>query len=291
MDELITLNVDCPVCGKSLMDKEVLVDNCPSIKFGIKIDKNKGAMNLSSVWESHNFLSDIETPEDSIVEIYCPHCSSKISDDSECDICNAPMVPFDLDIGGKLNICSRVGCTNHFVKLVDLTFALKNLFNESDLSGMPYYRKMTISSKDSDESLTQEEEKMEIIKSGTFLNAFCPHCNKSLIEKNMIKLRVVRDKKAGYAMLSPYLNVFTSKSTIYLKEGREVDDLKCFNCNSSLMVKDHTCDECGSRLFRILISARTKLIDFYLCSKKGCRWHGLSRDDLNAIRLEDSLEW
>lgn len=290
MNELISLKVNCPVCGKPLMDNETLVDNCPSIRFIIKVGEEKGAMNLSSVWESHNFLSDIETPEGAILKVYCPHCSSEISENAECDNCNAPMIPFDLDIGGKINICSRVGCKNHFVKFVDFTFALKKLFNESDLSGMPYYRKMTIASKGSN-NLNIEEEKVEIIKSGTFLHAFCPHCNKTLIEKNMIKLKAIRGKEEGYIMLSPYLNVFTSKSTIYLKEGKEIDDLKCFHCNTSLVVPDEKCEECGSEVFKILISARTKLLDFYLCSKKGCRWHGLSKEDLNEIRLEDSLEW
>ena len=30
---------------------------------------------------------------------------------------------------------------------------------------------------------------------------------------------------------------------------------------------------------------------FYICSRKGCTWHGLNKNDLENIRLEDSLEW
>ena len=33
------------------------------------------------------------------------------------------------------------------------------------------------------------------------------------------------------------------------------------------------------------------LVDFHICSKKGCTWHGLSREDMDDIRLEQSLEW
>ena len=51
------------------------------------------------------------------------------------------------------------------------------------------------------------------------------------------------------------------------------------------------CPVCGSDVIKINVGARTKLIDFYICTKKGCRWHGLSEDDLFDIRLEDSLEW
>jgi len=291
MNELICLKANCPVCGESLMDDKVKVDNCPSYKLKIKVKEKEGIMNLSSVWESYNYLCDIETSENSVIKVFCSHCNSEIISDAKCEVCKAPMIQLDLDIGGKIDICSRVGCKNHFVKFVDFTFALKNLFDESELSGMPYYRKMTIASQGSETALSHEDEKIEILKSGTFLHAFCPHCKKTLVEKNMIKLKVVRGRKNGFIMLSPYLNVFTSKSTIYLQEGKEIGDLRCFHCDTSLMVKDKKCEECGSEVFKIEISARTKLLDFYLCSKKGCRWHGLSKEDLNDIRLEDSLEW
>ena len=42
MYELISLKLKCPVCGKSLMDDEHLVDNEPSILLNIEIEGNKG---------------------------------------------------------------------------------------------------------------------------------------------------------------------------------------------------------------------------------------------------------
>ena len=42
---------------------------------------------------------------------------------------------------------------------------------------------------------------------------------------------------------------------------------------------------------RIALNVRNKMLDFYICSKKGCRWHGLNQEDINEIRLEDSMEW
>jgi hypothetical protein len=33
------------------------------------------------------------------------------------------------------------------------------------------------------------------------------------------------------------------------------------------------------------------MIDFFICAKKGCTWHGLNKKDLDDIRLEDSVEW
>jgi hypothetical protein len=42
---------------------------------------------------------------------------------------------------------------------------------------------------------------------------------------------------------------------------------------------------------QINVSAMSRMIDFYFCSRKGCKWHGLSNEDLNFIKLEDSAEW
>jgi len=91
--------------------------------------------------------------------------------------------------------------------------------------------------------------------------------------------------------LSPYMNVFTSESTVYLQEDKPVTDISCPHCSTSLISVNKACEECGSPIAKIFISARTKMINFYLCSKKGCKWHGLSDEDLQDIKLEDSLEW
>ncbi len=290
MSKLISLSVHCPVCGESFMDESQLVDNCPSILLKVMTDKEEGKLRISSVWDSFNYLCDIEIPRGSIVNMACTHCNSDITSKLRCDNCDAPMISYDLDHGGKLDICSRAGCKNHFVKLVDFSFALKNLFNESDLYGATYYDRMTLSDH-SFEGDSEDDEAVEIMKTGSFLHTFCPHCKKTLIKDGTIKFKVDREGETGFLELSPYLNVFTSRSTIFLKEGENIGNIKCFHCDKSLEDKDHRCQECKSDVFRVEICARTKLIDFYICSKKGCRWHGLSKEDLKEIKLEDSLEW
>jgi hypothetical protein len=108
----------------------------------------------------------------------------------------------------------------------------------------------------------------------------------------MLKFKIVRkNNQTGFIMVSPYLNVFSSKSTIFLPEYETVGDIRCFNCDKSLMVPEGKCEKCGTQTAKILVSARTKMIDFYICAKKGCTWHGLSKNDLDNISLEDSLEW
>ena len=120
----------------------------------------------------------------------------------------------------------------------------------------------------------------------------CPHCKKGLIENNMLKFKIEKDDgKIGYLLLSPYLNVFSHKSTIRLPEKKAVKAIKCWHCESSLIEKDKKCPKCGSEIARISVAAMSKMIDFYICSKKGCTWHGLSDEDLKYIIIEDSEEW
>ena len=288
--DLISLRVKCPVCGHSLMDEKRPVDNCSSIRLKVEIGGKEGTINMSSVYDSYNYLCDIETPKDEILHLFCPHCNSEIKCSSECDVCNSCMISLDLLLGGTVTICSKIGCTNHFVKFVDFSQALKRLYMDADYMGRPFVEDMTVLLRDK-APLSEEDEHIEIMRTGTFLHSFCPHCKKSLIEDNSIKLHVHRGEDKGFMMLSPYLNVFTSKSTIRIPEDEFIGDLYCFHCHKSLLVEGGKCEECGSEIARITVSASKRLVDFHICAKKGCRWHGLSKEDLNDIRLEDSLEW
>ena len=289
MHNFVTLNLKCPVCGESLMDHNKLVDNEHSVRLIIETPTNKGIIQLSSVYGSYNYISDINIPKDEIAEFYCPHCKSQITNKEDCETCGAPMVTFNIEMGGQVSICSRSGCKNHLMKFSDISVALKRLYQEYGYQGK--------SSEDNDLRIKKEvkpkhDEDKEIIETGAFLQSYCPHCHKSLIENNMLKLKIKSDKsETGYLLLSPYLNVFTSKSTIFLPEDKVVNDLICPHCNESLIIADKKCEKCGSPVAKILISARTKFIDFYICTKKGCRWHGLKDEDYEDIVLEDSEEW
>lgn len=290
LPNLISLRVKCPICGYSLMDEKRPVDNCPSIKLNIAIGEDTGVINLSSVWESFNNICSIETPKKEIIHLSCPHCNSEIKGKAECNVCDAPMIPLDLELGGDVCICSRMGCKNHFVKFVDFSFALKQLYIDAGYQGRPYSEDMSLS-KENESPKSDEEEKTELMKTGSFLMTYCPNCKKSLIEENSIKLKVDRGDKTGYLMLSPYLNIFTSRSTIRLPEDKLIGDIKCIHCDHSLMMEEEKCHECGSETARVVVGATRRLMDFYICSKKGCTWHGLSREDMDDIRLEESLEW
>lgn len=293
MDELpnlISLGIKCPVCGHSLMDEKRPVDNCPSIRLNIKVGEEPGIIYLSSVWESFNYISTITIPKKEIIKLSCPHCNSVLQGKSNCEVCSAPMIPLELDLGGNVCICSRMGCRNHFVKFVDFSFALKQLYIDAGHQGRPYVEDMTIPERKPGPT-TEEEERIETMRTGTFLKSYCPHCKKSLIEDWSIKLKVDRGDKEGLLMLSPYLNIFTSRSTIRLPEDELIANILCPHCNHSLVIPGEECGECGSQVARIVVGATSRLVDFYICTRKGCTWHGLSREDVDDIRLEGSIEW
>jgi hypothetical protein len=272
------------------MDKHVLVDNEPSIKLLVKHAGQQGIIHLSSIYGSYNYTCDITIPKNEIAEFSCPHCNELLNSDSECLSCGADMVPFYLDMGGKVSICARSGCKNHHVEFEDLSQALKKLYQEYGFRDRKYPRDertepYKIPGKDK-----KVDEHKEIIETGTFLQSYCPYCRKSLIENDLLKLKIINGEE-GFLLLSPYLNSFTSKSTIFLPEDKVVTDIKCFHCDTSLVDSEKSCGICSSPIAKINVSASTKLIDFYICTKKGCKWHGLSEDDLYSIRLEESDEW
>ncbi len=285
----MSLKVNCPDCGHSLMDHNQLIDNEPSIKLNIEILDKKGTINLSSIYESYNYKSDLEMVQGEVARFYCPHCEVQIVSDLDCLSCKAPMVPFYLDMGGKVSICSRTGCKDHKVEFDKLSVALSKLYQEYGFGKEKPDFETELRAHKMPETGAKDEKK-EIIESGAFLQAYCPLCKKTLIDNGMLTVKILNGKE-GYLMLSPYLNVFSSKSTIFLPEDKTVKNVSCPHCDDSLISKSKTCGKCGSPVAKLAVGARTKLLDFYLCTKKGCKWHGLSEEDLFDIRLDDSDEW
>ena len=288
----LSLNVKCPVCGKSLMDSKHKVDNTNSIKLIIEVPGKKGFIRLSSIYGSFNYMLDIEIDNNVIPQFSCPHCNAELATKEQCSACESPMATLILDMGGKINFCTRKGCQNHSIGFEDLNLALKKFYEEFGLSGKQFLEENVFPPKEYIHKKTEADEHKEVIETGSFLRSYCPHCMKSLIEDDMLKLKIVNhENETGYVMLSPYLNVFSSKSNIYLPEDKNISDIKCFHCEKSLIVDNGKCEKCGTAIAKILVSVRTNMIEFYICSRKGCTWHGLSKKDIEDIRLEDSVEW
>ncbi len=290
MHNLIILNVKCPHCDTSLMDKDRLIDNAPSINLRITVKGKKGGINVSAVYGSFNYSSSLTIPVDSIADISCPHCNTEIISSELCDVCGAPMIPLRLIEGGTVKLCSREGCRKHSIEFEDISVALSRLHHEYGFGEGSQTPSLTSTKVQQD--ISEKKEDRTIMETGSFLHSFCPHCRRSLIQGNVISFRIVRDTgEEGILMLSPYLNIFTHKSTVHLPEGTRLKDVRCIHCDTGLIEKQKACPECGAPTARFLVAAMTKLIDFHICTKKGCTWHGLSDADYHDIMLEDNKEW
>ncbi len=287
MLNLVTVKLKCVHCGHSLMDHERLVDNVASIKLYLKIGENEGYIWLSSIYGSYNLESNIDIEKGEVAMFKCPHCFHELKSAETCSECNAPLVDFHLEEGGKVSLCSRAGCKKHSVEFEDLGTAMNHFYNEFELQ--KFTPETMVSPK---KKKPEQSESKELLESGSFLNSYCPHCKMSLINDNLLILKVEKqDGEMGILYMSPYLNVFTHTTTVKIHEKSPAKDIKCIYCDHSLVHPEKKCPKCNSDLVQINVSAMRRLIDFYFCSRKGCVWHGLSNEDLNYIMLEDSQEW
>jgi glutamate synthase (NADPH) small chain len=134
------------------------------------------------------------------------------------------------------------------------------------------------------------EQDVKYLKFKSYLNSYCPFCHQSFnVEKKETKQLVFKAIFKGQEIdliLSPYLDVFEVETTIEIQQGEILDDLLCPNCRKSLVVHEISCGECQSPVGHVIISALSKLIPFYICLKKGCEWHGLTKADERKIKLK-----
>lgn len=130
MKNLIALRTKCPHCKKSFMDPYDQINGKPSIKVDIEANGKKGRLRLCSYYGCFDHKSSIELPKDKPIKFFCPHCNKELTSSNKCEECGAPMIPFALEKGGKVYICSKVGCKKHFISFQDVSDALRKLYNE-----------------------------------------------------------------------------------------------------------------------------------------------------------------
>lgn len=135
MDKNISLNVKCPMCGKSLMDASKPIDNKPSMKLLLYIGDRSGAIWLSSIYGSYNHVSEIELTLGDVAKFICPHCHQELEGKIDCEECGAPMVKVCLPEGGRVSFCSRAGCQKHFIEIEDLETALIHFHKDFPYAG------------------------------------------------------------------------------------------------------------------------------------------------------------
>lgn len=113
------------------MDENKTIDGYPSVKAFIQYGDKSGVLHLSSIYGSYNIESEIFVPMDEMVIFFCPFCRASLQTRKLCSRCHASMAFFELKHGGKVEICSRRGCKEHFIEFSSLeqkTSALYDLY-------------------------------------------------------------------------------------------------------------------------------------------------------------------
>ena len=126
---MIQLNVDCPHCKRSLLDKEETKDDCPVVRVTIRYKQKKGELLLSSLYGSYNHTQSFSIPSGETVSFFCPWCNSSLMSTTRCTRCNAQMVSLAIAEGGGIQICSRQGCKKHILEFEDLETESKAFYN------------------------------------------------------------------------------------------------------------------------------------------------------------------
>jgi len=130
--------------------------------------------------------------------------------------------------------------------------------------------------------MNRSDAEAKTVPSGIGPWTFCPHCHQALNvldpsdKRIWVRLGVSANGHKGVVWLSPEFDVAERRSDIELREGSVVEDLSCPHCGHSL-VEQRTCDVCGSPAARLVFYAQTRLVDYFVCTKVGCQWHGVSR--------------
>ena len=117
---IFPINVNCAHCNRSLKDETFSIDGQPSIQITISSNQKQGWLRLSCLYGSYNFACEFEVSIGSVVSFICPHCGVEFPSTLDCSVCDAPMLPMLVEGGGIVQICSRRGCKNHMLDLVQL---------------------------------------------------------------------------------------------------------------------------------------------------------------------------
>ena len=115
---IFPIDVSCPRCNYSLMDKAFTIDGAPSIRVTATVDHKYGWLRLSSLYGNYNFFSEHDIPTGTVARCFCPHCHLELIGSWECPTCGAPMAPMVVRGGGMLQICLRQGCKGHMLDVV-----------------------------------------------------------------------------------------------------------------------------------------------------------------------------
>lgn len=112
---IFPVQINCPRCNHTLMDKEHFIDGYPSVRVTISFLGKHGWFRLSSLYGSYNVESEYERPVGLIANYFCPHCHTEMTGTISCPICCTQMISMIVATGGVVHVCPKRGCKGHIL--------------------------------------------------------------------------------------------------------------------------------------------------------------------------------
>ena len=110
-------HAECPN-GCNLITDEKLIEGMKSIKAKIKFGDKEGIIYLDPEFGRYAHVSEIEIPEGTHVEFYCPKCGVSLVDVEDlCKTCGAPMLSLTIPKEGIVAACTKKGCFDHALRI------------------------------------------------------------------------------------------------------------------------------------------------------------------------------
>ncbi len=280
---LTTLKVKCPHCHIFLKDKEVQLDGKDSIKLNIDNDGKKGHIWISAKYGSNTDKIDIDIPESSIPTFTCPKCSHDLANDEDCNKCGAPMASIQLSNGGMVNFCTRQGCTNNSIEFPEVTFDIDDI--ERDIKEKEKLNFSLARLFKTKEKISIQDLRQKMLEKRTYLHSYCPTCHKNLTDAQSLSLRIItQDDQMGFLITSPFLGDSMIKCTLNIEEGTQIKEIQCPYCETNLIKSGASCRSCGSKVAGLFVPGDSHLVEYMICTRKGCLCHGLDEDDILDIK-------
>ena len=107
------------------MDYNKELNGKPSILVDVKCGDEVGKLWLCSTYGCYDKEASINLAEGCNVEMNCPHCHELLNTDINCKECNGKIIKFNIEIGGIVSICSKIGCESHYVMIENLEDTLR----------------------------------------------------------------------------------------------------------------------------------------------------------------------
>ena len=114
---IFSLQVSCPLCGKSLMDHDYIINGHPSVKFNVSMNGKKVWLRMSCLYGKHTVELENQLPPNELSRFHCPHCHNEFPSFSTCPECGASMAALFIREGCSCEVCTRRGCHGHLLNL------------------------------------------------------------------------------------------------------------------------------------------------------------------------------